>query len=55
MFRTSDLVVIKKIDLPRLDFDIERHSRNLDAVHPGVPRMLVSATMTKSVEAWSDW
>ena len=56
MFRTCDLVLINKIDLlPHLDFDIERLLRNLDAVHPGVPRMLVSATTGEGVEAWSDW
>ena len=42
MFRTCELVLVNKIDLlPHLDFDMERFLHHLDAVHPGVPRMLV--------------
>jgi hydrogenase nickel incorporation protein HypB len=56
MFRTCELVLINKIDLlPHLDFDMERFLRNLDAVHPGVPRMLVSARTGDGVEAWREW
>src|SRR5262245_24722778 len=44
MFRTCDLVVVNKIDLlPYLDYDLDAFVRNLDAVHPEVERMLVSA------------
>src|SRR5436309_10772471 len=44
MFRTCDLVLVNKIDLlPHLDFDLDKLLYNLEAVHPGVPRMLVSA------------
>jgi hydrogenase nickel incorporation protein HypB len=56
MFRTCDLVLINKVDLlPHLDFDLDKLLYNLDAVHPGVPRMLVSARTGEGVEAWSDW
>jgi hydrogenase nickel incorporation protein HypB len=56
MFRTCELVVINKIDLlPHLDFDMERFLHNLDAVHPGVARMQVSARSGEGVEAFRDW
>jgi hydrogenase nickel incorporation protein HypB len=56
MFRTCELVVINKIDLlPYLDFDMERFLRNLDAVHPGVARMQVSARTGEGVDAFRDW
>ena len=56
MFRTCELVVINKIDLlPHLDFDMERFHRNLDAVHPGVARMEVSARSGEGVGAFRDW
>jgi hydrogenase nickel incorporation protein HypB len=56
MFRTCELVVINKIDLlPHLEFDMERFLRNLDAVHPDVPRMQVSARTGEGVEAFRDW
>ena len=44
MFRTCELVLINKIDLlPHLDFDLDRFLYNLDAIHPDVERMQVSA------------
>jgi hydrogenase nickel incorporation protein HypB len=56
MFRTADLVLINKIDLlPHLEFDVERLLYNLDAVHPGVPRMLVSARTGEGIGEWRDW
>jgi hydrogenase nickel incorporation protein HypB len=56
MFRSSDLVLINKIDLlPHLDFDVERFLRHLDAVHPGVPRLLVSAKSGEGIDAWARW
>jgi hydrogenase nickel incorporation protein HypB len=56
MFRTCELVLINKIDLlPHLDFDLERFLHSLDAVHPDVPRLLVSARTGEGVEAWRDW
>jgi hydrogenase nickel incorporation protein HypB len=56
MFRAVDLVVVNKIDLlPHLDFDLDRFVANLDAVHPGVPRLLVSARTGEGIDAWRDW
>jgi hydrogenase nickel incorporation protein HypB len=56
MFRACELVIINKIDLlPHLDFDLDRYLHNLDAVHPGVDRLLVSATTGEGVDAWRDW
>jgi hydrogenase nickel incorporation protein HypB len=56
MFRTCELVLVNKIDLlPHLDFDVEKFLHNLDAVHPDVPRLLVSARTGDGVEAWRDW
>ncbi len=56
MFRACELVLINKIDLlEHLDFDVERLLANLDAVHPGVPRMLVSARTGEGVDAFRDW
>jgi hydrogenase nickel incorporation protein HypB len=56
MFRACELVLINKIDLlPHLDVDVERLLANLDAVHPGVPRMLVSARTGEGVDAFRDW
>lgn len=56
MFRTCGLVLINKIDLlPHLEFDLERLLYNLDQVHPGVQRMLVSARTGEGIEAWREW
>jgi hydrogenase nickel incorporation protein HypB len=56
MFRTCELVLVNKVDLlPHLDFDLDRFLANLDQVHPGVPRMLVSARTGEGVEEWRDW
>jgi hydrogenase nickel incorporation protein HypB len=56
MFRACELVVINKIDLlPHLDFDLDFFLYNLDAVHPGVERMLVSARTGEGTEAFRDW
>jgi hydrogenase nickel incorporation protein HypB len=56
MFRTCELVLVNKIDLlEHLDFDLDLFLRNLDAVHSGVPRMLVSARTGEGVDAWRDW
>src|SRR6478752_9310679 len=41
MFRACELVLINKIDLvPHLDFDLDRFLYHLDAVNPGVERIL---------------
>ena len=56
MFRTCDLVLVNKIDLlEHLDYDLDLFLHHLDAVHPGVPRMLMSAKTGEGVEAWRDW
>jgi hydrogenase nickel incorporation protein HypB len=56
MFRACELVVVNKIDLlPHLDYDLDAFLRNLDAVNPGVPRILVSARTGEGVDGWRDW
>ena len=56
MFRTCELVVLNKIDLlPHLDFEVDRFMHRLDAVHPGVERMMVSARTGEGVDAFRDW
>ena len=56
MFRTCDLVLVNKIDLlEHLDYDLDLFLAHLDAVHPGVPRMLVSARTGEGVAQWRDW
>jgi hydrogenase nickel incorporation protein HypB len=56
MFRACELVVINKIDLlAHLDFDLELYLHHLDAVHPGVERILVSARTGEGVEAFRGW
>jgi hydrogenase nickel incorporation protein HypB len=56
MFRASDLVIVNKIDLlPHLDFDLDRFLRNLDEVHPDVPRLLVSARTGQGIDAVREW
>ncbi|MDQ3895006.1 MAG: hydrogenase nickel incorporation protein HypB [Actinomycetota bacterium] len=56
MFRETDLVLVNKIDLlPHVDFDLDRFLYNLDAVHPGVRRLLVSARTGDGVDEWREW
>jgi hydrogenase nickel incorporation protein HypB len=56
MFRACELVIVNKVDLlPHLDYDVERFLRNLEAVHPGVEHLLVSARTGEGVDAWRDW
>ncbi|MBX6387635.1 MAG: hydrogenase nickel incorporation protein HypB [Frankia sp.] len=56
MFRSADLVLINKIDLlPFLDFDLTLFRRNLDAVHPGVPVLEVSARTGEGLDDWCAW
>ncbi len=56
MFRTCELVLVNKIDLlPHVDFDMDRFNYHLDAVHPGVPRLLMSARTGDGVDAWREW
>ncbi|MBV9466032.1 MAG: hydrogenase nickel incorporation protein HypB [Solirubrobacterales bacterium] len=56
MFRTCDLVLVNKIDLlPHLEYDLERFLYNLDQVHPGVERILLSARTGEGIEQWREW
>ncbi len=56
MFRACELVLINKVDLlAHLDFDLEKFLYHLDAVHPGVERMLVSARTGEGVSEWAAW
>lgn len=56
MFRACELVVVNKIDLlPHLEFDLDKFEYHLDAVHPGVPRLLLSARTAEGVDGWRDW
>jgi hydrogenase nickel incorporation protein HypB len=56
MFRSCELVVINKLDLlPHLDVDLDRLLYNLDAINPGVRRLLVSARTGEGVEEFRDW
>src|SRR5436305_12453334 len=56
MFRACELVLVNKVDLlPHLDFDLDRFLYSLDAVHPGVDWLLVSAKTGEGVGAWRDW
>jgi hydrogenase nickel incorporation protein HypB len=56
MFRACELVVINKIDLlPHLDFDLEKFVHNLEAVHPGVDSILVSARTGEGIDQWREW
>jgi hydrogenase nickel incorporation protein HypB len=56
MFRACELVLLNKIDLlPHLDFDVDKWAARLEAVHPGVETMLVSAHTGEGVDAFRDW
>jgi hydrogenase nickel incorporation protein HypB len=56
MFRTCELVLVNKVDLlPHLDFDLDKLLYNLDVVHPGVQRMLVSARSGEGLDEWRAW
>ncbi len=56
MFRSAELVLVNKVDLlEHLDFDLERFLGNLDAVNPGVERILTSARTGQGVDEWCSW
>jgi hydrogenase nickel incorporation protein HypB len=56
MFRACELVLVNKIDLlEHVDFDLDRFNYNLDAVHPGVERMVMSARTGEGLSAFRDW
>jgi hydrogenase nickel incorporation protein HypB len=56
MFRACELVVVNKVDLlEHVDFSMDRFDSFLDAVHPGVQRMALSARSGEGVDAFRDW
>ncbi len=56
MFRACELVLINKIDLlEHLDFDLELFHYKLDAVHPDVETMELSAKTGEGTDAFRDW
>jgi hydrogenase nickel incorporation protein HypB len=53
IFNGADLAVITKLDLAEVvQFDFEAAHRNLSAVHPGLPRLAVSAKTGVGMEQW---
>jgi len=56
MFRACELVVVNKLDLlPHVDFDMDRYLHHLDAVHPGVETIQLSARTGEGVEEFRSW
>jgi hydrogenase nickel incorporation protein HypB len=56
MFRSTELVVVNKIDLlPHLEFDLDRFQYHLRAVNPVVQTMLVSARTGDGVGELCQW
>jgi hydrogenase nickel incorporation protein HypB len=56
MFRACELVLVNKIDLvPYLDFDLGKLLQNIEAVHPGMRTLLVSARTGDGLEEWRAW
>jgi hydrogenase nickel incorporation protein HypB len=56
MFRSAELVLVNKVDLlAHLDFDLALFLRNLDAVNPGVARILMSARTGQGIAEWCSW
>jgi Ni2+-binding GTPase involved in maturation of urease and hydrogenase len=47
---------LEAIDLlPHVDYDVEKFLANLEAVHPGVASLPVSARTGEGMAAWRDW
>jgi hydrogenase nickel incorporation protein HypB len=56
MFRSVELVLVNKVDLlAHLDVDLAQFLRNLDAVNPGVARILMSARTGQGIAEWCSW
>ena len=56
MFRGADLVLLTKVDLlPYVDFDTERHARDLKLISPHAQILPVSATAGEGLPTWYDW
>jgi hydrogenase nickel incorporation protein HypB len=56
MFRACELAVVNKMDLlPHVDVELDALLANLQAVHPGMERLLTSARTGEGVGAFRDW
>ena len=56
MFRTSDALVISKIDaLPYFDFDMDACVQRAKALHPAIQIFPVSAKTGEGMAAWEEW
>ena len=56
MFRTSDALVISKIDaLPYFDFDMDACIQRVRALHPAIQIFPVSAKTGEGMAAWEEW
>jgi hydrogenase nickel incorporation protein HypB len=56
MFRACELAIVNKIDLlPHVDVDLDALLANLQAVHPGISRLLTSARTGEGVDVLRDW
>jgi hydrogenase nickel incorporation protein HypB len=56
MFRTCELVVVNKVDLlAHVDFDLDRFFYHLEAVHPGVAHLEVSARTGAGIDQLRAW
>jgi hydrogenase nickel incorporation protein HypB len=56
MFRSSDVVVINKLDLlPHCDFDLEVCRHNILAMNPRAEILVLSARRSDGMDAWLDW
>jgi len=56
MFRTSDLMILSKIDLlPHLDLDPDALLMQVRAVSPELPVLQVSARSGQGARQWIDW
>lgn len=56
MFRSVELVLVNKVDLlPYVSFDLDAFHRHLDAVNPGVKRIMMSARTGEGIEEWCSW
>jgi hydrogenase nickel incorporation protein HypB len=54
MFRSSDLMLITKIDLlPHLDFDVEALAANARKINPGIKILRVSARSGEGMDSWA--
>jgi hydrogenase nickel incorporation protein HypB len=56
MFRACELVVVNKVDLlAHVDFDLNRFFYHLEAVHPGVAHIEVSARTGEGIDDLRAW